>query len=190
MDLKNILAISGQPGLHKFVAQSARGVIVESLADGKRQNIPPTARVSSMAEIAVFTNSEDKPLEKILQDMFRAQEGKEAVSHKAPQEEIVAFFGKIVPDYDRERVHASDMKKIVSWYNTLLTKGLIDLEEPKEEVEAAEEEAEAADKEKKAEKKATEKKPAAAAKPKTPAAPKASTSSKAAAPKLTRGKKG
>ncbi len=191
MDLKDILAISGQPGLHKFVAQSSRGVIVESLADGKRQNIPPTARVSSMAEIAVFTSGEDKPLEKILQDMFREQDGKEAVSHKAPQEEIVAFFGKMVPDYDRERVHASDMKKIVSWYNTLLAKGLIDLEEPKSKEEVAEKEVEVpADKEKKAEKKPAEKKPAAAAKPKAPSAPKVSTASKAAAPKLTRGKKG
>ena len=185
MDLKDILAISGQPGLHKFVAQSTHGVIVESLQDGKRQNVPPTARVSSMAEIAVFTAAEDKPLEKILQDIFRALDGKEAVSHKAPQEEIVAFFAKMVPDYDRERVHVSDMKKIVSWYNTLLAKGLIDLEEPKEEEIAEEAEAPA---EKKAEKKPAEKK--AAAKPKAPSAPKVSSSSKAAAPKLTRGKKG
>jgi hypothetical protein len=186
MDLKDILAVSGQPGLHKFVAQSSRGVIVESLADGKRQNIPPTARVSSMGEIAIFTTGEDRPLEKILQEMFRALDGKEAVSHKAPTEEIVAFFTEMVPDHDRERVHASDMKKIVSWYNTLLAKGLIDLEEPKDEV--AEEETGEAAAEKKAEKKPAEKKAATAAKPKS--APKVSSSSKAAAPKLTRGKKG
>jgi hypothetical protein len=187
MDLKDILAISGQPGLYKLLAQGARGVIVEALADGKRQNIPPTARVSSMPEIAVFTDSEEKPLQVILQDIFRAQEGKEAVSHKAPQEEIVAFFTKMVPDYDRERVHVSDMKKIVQWYNILLDKGLIDLEEPKEE--AAEEDTAEATADKKAEiKPAAEKKPAA--KPKAPSAPKVSSSSKAAAPKLTRGKKG
>ena len=187
MDIKDILAISGQSGLYKLLAQSTRGVIVEALSDGKRQNIPPTARVSSMPEIAVFTDSEERPLQAILQDIFRAQGGKEAVSHKAPQEEIVAFFGKMVPDYDRERVHVSDMKKIVQWYNILLDKGLIDLEEPANEAVAEEETAEAAV-EKKAEKKPAEKK--AAAKPKAPSAPKVSSSSKAAAPKLTRGKKG
>ena len=187
MDLKDILAISGQPGLHQFVAQSSRGVIVEALVDGKRQNIPPTARVSSMAEIAIFTDSEDKPLEKILQDMFRTLDGKEAVSHKASNDEISEFFGRMVPDYDRERVHVSDMKKILQWYNILLSKGLIDLEEPKDE-EGDETEADASA-EKKAEKKTAEKKPAGA-KTKTPSAPKASTASKAAAPKMTRGKKG
>ena len=187
MDLRDILAISGQPGLYKFVAQSSRGVIVEALADGKRQNIPPTARVSSMAEIAIFTDTEDKPLEKILQDMFRALDGKEAISHKASNDELTAFFGKMIPDYDRERVHVSDMKKVVQWYNVLLAKDLIDLEEPKEE--EIEEEVEEISTEKKA-----EKKPAAAkktaAKPKTASAPKVSTASKAAAPKMTRGKKG
>jgi len=186
MDLKDILAISGQPGLYKFVAQSSRGVIVEALADGKRQNIPPTARVSSMAEIAIYTDTEDKPLEKILQDMFRALDGKEAISHKASATEITEFFGRMVPDYDQERVHNSDMKKVISWYNTLLAKGLIDLEEPKEEEEETSEEASA---EKKAEKKpAADKKPVV--KPVTTAAPKAATASKAAAPKMTRGKKG
>lgn len=185
MDLKDILAISGQPGLYKFVAQSARGVIVESLSDGKRQNIPPTARVSSMAEIAIYTDTEDKPLEKILQDTFRVLDGKEAISHKASNDELADFFGKMVPDYDRERVHTSDMKKVIQWYNTLLSKGLIDLEEPKEE---AEEEATEAPAETKAEKKPAAKKPAA--KPKTAAATPKATSSKAAAPKMTRGKKG
>jgi hypothetical protein len=184
MDLKDILAISGQPGLYKLVAQGARGVIVEALSDGKRQNIPPTARVSAMTEIAVFTDGEEKPLQAILQDIFRIQEGKEAVSHKDSAADITAFFGKVVPDYDRERVHVSDMKKIVQWYNTLLAKGLIDLEKPEEE--AAPEETEAVA-EKKAEKPVEKK---AAAKPKAPAAPKVSTTSKAAAPKMTRGKKG
>ena len=187
MDLKDILAISGQPGLYKFVAQSSRGVIVEALADGKRQNIPPTARVSSMSEIAIYTDSEEKPLEKILQDIFRALDGKEAISHKASNDELVTFFGKMIPDYDQERVHVSDMKKVIAWYNILLAKGLIDLEEPKEEEEIIEE-TEETPAEKKAEKKPAAKK--AAAKPKAASAPKVSTSSKAAAPKMTRGKKG
>jgi len=187
MDLKDILAISGQPGLYKFVAQSSRGVIVEALADGKRQNIPPTARVSSMGEIAIYTDTEEKPLEKILQDMFRTLDGKEAISHKASNDELSAFFGKMVPDYDQERVHVSDMKKVVSWYNILLAKGLIDLEEPKEEKEAPAE-MEEAPAEKKAEKKPAAKK--APAKPKTASATPKATASKAAAPKMTRGKKG
>lgn len=133
MNLKEILAISGQPGLYKFVAQSTRGIIVESLADGKRSNVPATARVSSMGEIAIFTESEDMPIEKVFQNIFRATEGKEAISHKASNDEVKAFFGKALPEYDRERVHVSDMKKVIAWYNILVGKNLIDLEEPAEE---------------------------------------------------------
>jgi hypothetical protein len=136
-----------------------------------------------MGEIAIFTDTDDKPLEKILQDIFRALDGKEAISPKASSADIVEFFGRMVPDYDRERVHPSDMKKVVSWYNILLGKGLIDLEEPAKEGEEPQE----LPAEKKSEKKApAEKKPAPA---KSGSAPKA-TASKAAAPKMTRGKKG
>lgn len=183
MDLKDILAISGQPGLYKFIAQSSRGVIVEALADEKRQNIPPTARVSSMAEIAIFTDSEDMPLEKIFQQMFRELDGKEAISHKSSSADITSFFGKMIPEYDRDRVHVSDMKKVISWYNILLAKGLVDLEDPIEEELAEDENGE--------EKKKPEvKSPVKESKPKAAAPAPKPTAAKAAAPKMTRGKKG
>ncbi len=138
MNLKEILAISGQPGLYKFVAQSTRGIIVESLADGKRSNVPPTARVSSMGEIAIFTDTEDMPIDQVYRNIYKMTEGKPAVSHKAAPEEIRKFFAQALPEYDRDRVHVSDMKKVVAWYNILLDKGMIDLEEPAEETAEAE----------------------------------------------------
>jgi hypothetical protein len=136
MDLKEILAISGQPGLYKFVAQSTRGVIVESLTDARRMNVPSTARVSSMGEIAIFTETEDLPITKVFQEIFKYTGEKPAVSHKADQKELIAFFGKALPAFDRERVHVSDIKKVVQWYNLLLDKSMIDLKDPEEEAVA------------------------------------------------------
>lgn len=129
MDLKQILAISGQPGLFKFIAQSTRGVIVEALSDGKRMNVPPTARVSSMGEIAIFTDTEEVPIETVYRNIYEDTDGKETVSHKASEKEIRDYFEKILPDYDRDRVHLSDMKKVLQLYNVLQAQGLIDLEE-------------------------------------------------------------
>ncbi|MCC8088084.1 MAG: DUF5606 domain-containing protein [Rikenellaceae bacterium] len=136
MDLKDILAISGQPGLYKFIAQSTNGVIVESLADGRRSNVSASARVSSMGEISIYTDGEDMPIEKVFQNIYRDTDGKETISHKSSADELKNYFGKILPEYDKDQVHVSDIKKVISWYNMLLAKGLIDLEEKKEDEEA------------------------------------------------------
>ncbi len=132
MELKEILAVSGYPGLYKFVAQSTRGVIVESLADGKRMNVPSNARVSSMTDIAVFTDGEDKPLADVFTAFYTHNDGKSTIGHKEPSATIEATFGAIVPDYDPDRVHLSDMKKIIQWYNTLVTAGMTEFKLPEE----------------------------------------------------------
>lgn len=124
MELKDILAISGQPGLFKFVAQSSNGVIVESLAEGKRMNASASSKVSSMGEIAIFTEGEDMPLAKLFESMFKHTEGKQTISHKSTPEQMKALFKEVLPEYDRERVHVSDMKKIISWFNILVEKGM------------------------------------------------------------------
>ncbi len=139
LKLKDILAISGQPGLYSFVARSSNGVIVESLADHKRMNATGTAKVSSMAEIAIYTYSEDLPINKVFENLFAHTNGQSAISHKSDPEQIKALFGEVVPEYDRERVHLSDMKKVVMWYNALVAAGLTDFsidEETSEEQEA------------------------------------------------------
>lgn len=135
MKLKEILAISGQPGLFKFVAQSTNGIIVESLTDGKRANVPSTAKVSALSEISMFTETEDVPLADVLTNLYKKSAGAEAISHKSSPDLLKALFAEVLPDYDRDRVHVSDMKKLVQWYNILVNAGMKDfsLEDPEAE---------------------------------------------------------
>ena len=135
MELKDILAISGQPGLFKYVAQSQRGVIVESLLDGKRMNAAATSRVSALTEISMFTEGEDIPLADVFTNIWNYTEGKEAISHKESAEKIQAEFAKVLPEYDRERVHVSDMKKCFAWYNILVANGIVDFKVEEEQTE-------------------------------------------------------
>ena len=123
MELKDILAISGQPGLYKYVAQSMRGVIVESLIDGKRMNASATSRVSALTEISMFTEGEDIALADVFTNIWNYTEGKEAISHKESAERIEEEFAKVLPEYDRDRVNVSDMKKCFAWYNILVKAG-------------------------------------------------------------------
>lgn len=136
MELKDILAISGQPGLYQFIARSSNGVIVESLTDKKRMNASGTSKISSLAEISVYTESEDRPLWQILESMYAFTEGKPTVSHKSEAGEIKKLFADVIPDYDRERVHFSDMKKIVAWFNILVEAGMTEFKIEEEEAES------------------------------------------------------
>lgn len=132
MELKEILAISGQPGLYKFIAQSTRGVIVESLLDGKRMNASSNSKVSSLTEISMFTEGDDIPLAEVFTKIYAHAAGKEAISHKEDQKKLVAYFAEVVPEYDRERVHVSDIKKCFAWYNILVGAGFTEFKLPEE----------------------------------------------------------
>lgn len=103
MELKDILAISGQPGLYKYVAQSTRGVIVESLLDGKRSNASASSRVSALTEISMFTEGDDIPLAEVFTRIYAHTGGKQAISHRESPEALKAFFAEVLPEYDRER---------------------------------------------------------------------------------------
>ena len=138
MELKDILTISGQPGLYKYVAQSMRGVIVESLLDGKRMNASATSRVSALTEISMFTEGEDIALADVFTNIWNYTEGKEAISHKESAERIQEEFAKVLPEYDRDRVHVSDMKKCFSWYNILVKAGFTEFKLPTENTESEE----------------------------------------------------
>ena len=133
MELKEILAISGQPGLYKFVAQSTRGVIVESLVDGKRMNAASNSKVSALTEISIFTEGEDIPLAEVFTKIYEHTNGQPAISHKEEPARLQALFAEVLPDYDRDRVHVSDMKKVFSWFNTLLGAGFTEFKLPSEE---------------------------------------------------------
>ena len=132
MELKDILAISGQPGLYKYVAQSMRGVIVESLIDGKRMNAAATSRVSALTEISMFTEGEDIPLAEVFTKMYAYTKGEQGPSSKEGNARLKEFFGVVIPDYDRERVHDSDIKKAISWFNMLVAAGMTKFELPEE----------------------------------------------------------
>ncbi len=132
MELKEILAISGQPGLYKYVAQSTRGVIVESLVDGRRLNAPASSKVSALTEISMYTEGDDIPLAEVFTRIYAHTSGKEAISHKESPEKLRAAFGEVIPEFDRDRVHASDIKKCFSWFNTLVAAGFTEFRLPDE----------------------------------------------------------
>lgn len=138
MELKDILAISGQPGLFKYVAQSMRGVIVESLIDGKRMTASSTSRVSALTEISMFTEGEDIALADVFTNIWNYTGGKEAISHKESASNIEAEFAKVLPEYDRDRVHVSDMKKCFAWYNILVKAGFTEFKLPNYEEQSEE----------------------------------------------------
>ncbi len=138
MKLNEILAISGHPGLYKYVAQSARGVIVESLVDGKRSNVAGHAHVSAMSEISMFTEGEDIALGEVFKRILTQQEGQPAISHKESADNIKAAFEAVLPEYDRDRVRVSDMKKCFAWYNALIAAGATEFIMPGDEAQAAE----------------------------------------------------
>ena len=140
MEVKDILAISGQPGLYLFIARSNNGVIVESLSDKKRSNATGASKTSSLAEIAIYTESEDMPLWKVMTALYEHMQGKETISHKSDPAQIKKLFAEILPGYDRDRVHVSDMKKLLAWYNILVGAGMTDftVEEEEDAAESAE----------------------------------------------------
>ena len=129
---QTILSIAGKPGLYKLVSRGKANLIVESL-DGLHKRMPvfSTDRVTSLADIAMYTDAEDVPLMTILASIRDKEEGKECSLNfkKASSSELRDYFAEILPDFDRDRVHDSDIKKLFSWYNILVKAGITDFEE-------------------------------------------------------------
>lgn len=144
--LQKILAISGKPGLYRLVSRGKNSLIVETLDESHRR-MPAfaTDRITSLADIAMFTDSEDVPLRNVLAKIKGMEEGKAASidPRKAGGEELRQYFAKVLPDFDRDRVHNSDIKKLLQWYNILISNGVTDFEEErKDEANTAAEEKE------------------------------------------------
>jgi hypothetical protein len=138
IDLTGIISISGQPGLYKIVAQSKNGIIVEGLSDKKRMNIYSTTKVSTLSDISMFTTGDDKPIEDIISAIYEKEKGGPAVDNKADDKTIEKYFSEILPDYDKERVYVSNMRKLFTWYNSLqATDNLKEKDESKEGDEKA-----------------------------------------------------
>lgn len=135
-----IIAISGKPGLYKLISRGNNNLIVETV-DATRRRMPVFAsdRVTSLRDTAMYTDSEDKPLLEILDIMCKKEEGKEtAINYKkATGKELREYFAEILPDFDRDRVHDSDIKKLLQWYNILVKNGITDFLDEEEQAEEA-----------------------------------------------------
>lgn len=139
MDLSKILSISGKGGLFELVGQTKNGVIVISLIDGKRMPAYSNQQISSLEEISIYGEIEDVPLKEIFTRIFKMENGKStSVAPKSSGAELRDYFTDVVPEHDQERVYNSDIKKVLSWYNLLLSKEMINLEEEKTEEPAEE----------------------------------------------------
>src|SRR6056300_2052898 len=135
MELRTVLSIAGKPGLFNLVAQNKGGVVVERLLDGKRTSISASANVSSLGDIAIYTYEEEVPLREVFKAMSAVTGGKEALSHKRSKAELEDFFGEVLPKFDQERVYASDIKKIVQWFNILVKNDVLNLLDEEEAAE-------------------------------------------------------
>ena len=132
-DLTRILAISGQSGLFLYVSQARNGAIVEALADKKRTSVGVTSKITSLADISIYTDDEEVKLQQVFLNMKEVLGDADAPSAKSKPEELKALFEKALPDYDRDRFYVSHMKKVVEWYNALKNYASLDFVNPEEE---------------------------------------------------------
>lgn len=141
MDLTNILAIAGKPDLSELVSQTKGGAVVMNLVTGQKYPVFKNDRISSLGEIRIFTDSDERPLEEVMQSIYNVLEAKatDFDPKKAESKTMFALLEKALPDYDRERVHASDVKKLFSWYNILLAAGKLTPEEENDAKQETEE---------------------------------------------------
>ena len=135
-DLSKILAISGQSGLYLYVSQARNGAIVEALADKKRSSVSLTSKITSLADISIYTDEEEVKLQQVFLNMKEVLGDADAPSSKSNPEELKALFEKALPTYDRDRFYVSHMKKVVDWYNNIkkyATFDFVDLDAVEEE---------------------------------------------------------
>jgi len=128
MKLEGIISIAGRPGLFKVITKGKNSVIVESLIDKKRFAALASEKISALEDISIFTSGDDVKLNDVLSNLYKISSGKEGPSHKADEKTLRASFEKTLPNYDKDRVYFSDIKKFFQWYNMLLAEGLLIME--------------------------------------------------------------
>jgi Domain of unknown function (DUF5606) len=133
MDLTKILSVTGRPGLFKVVAQAKNGLIVESIIDKKRMPIHSSQKVSTLADITMFTTDEDIKLKEVLKKLHAYTKGEPTISPNEDDKKLTTYFEEVLPEFDKERVYASDIRKLFKWYNLLLSNNLINFDEKTEE---------------------------------------------------------
>ena len=138
-DLSKILAVSGQSGLYLYISATRSGAVVEALADKQRSAVSASSRITSLADISIYTDEEEVKLQEVFLNMKEVLGDADAPSSKSAPEELKALFEKALPTYDRDRFYVSHMKKVVEWYNALKNHASLDFVNPdEEEAESAE----------------------------------------------------
>ena len=132
MSLEKIIAISGKPGLYEIISKTKSGLIVQALSDGKRFPVNGLHNVSTLNDIAIYTYEEEVPLREVFLKIREKESGKPAIDPKSDKETLLSYFGEVLPEFDAERVYASNVKKVLAWYNSLVDSEF-DLEGMKEE---------------------------------------------------------
>jgi hypothetical protein len=145
MNLDEILSVSGKPGLYKLIAQTRNGLLAESLDDQKRIAVSASQQVSSLKDIAIFTYSEEVPLAEVFTFMMAYEEENGLPDPKAEKQVLIDFFAAVLPEFDRERVYPSNIKKVLSWYFKLKEHQLLSQPGDESANEATETDAEAVD---------------------------------------------
>ena len=137
--IRKIVSIAGKPGLYKLVSQGRNMLIVEALATGRRTPAYAHDKVISLADVAIYTTEDDMPLGEVLDKVKAATEGKTVDVKAYNDADLRAYFGTILPNFDQDRVYTTDIRKLFSWYNILISAGITDfLPEKEEDGEAAE----------------------------------------------------
>lgn len=140
MSLDKILSIGGKPGLYKLLTKTRSGFVAESLQDGKKITVGLRANVSVLSEIAIYTLEEEIPLHEVfLKIQVKEKGGKTSIQHKSEKIKLEEYFFEVLPNYDEDRVYASDIKKVIQWYNLLHENGMANFVKDDEDVSAEEE---------------------------------------------------
>ncbi|MEI6696262.1 MAG: DUF5606 domain-containing protein [Bacteroidota bacterium] len=132
MDLSKILAITGKPGLYLVISQTKSGALVESIIDKKRIPVFASEKMSSLKDISIFTYDEDLPLFTVLKAIFDKENGGKCIDHKSDNNALKKYMEEVLPNYDKDRVYVSDIKKLFSWYNLLQNENMLDFSEETE----------------------------------------------------------
>ncbi len=140
MGLEKILSVAGKPGLYELITQTRSGFVAASLIDGKKISVGLKSNVSVLSEIAIYTLDEELPLREVFLKMqVKEKSGKTSISHKEDKIKLEEYFFEVLPNYDEDRVYASDIKKIINWYNILVDKGIADFSETEKDLSSEEE---------------------------------------------------
>ena len=139
--LKGIIAISGKPGLYKLLSHGKNSLIVENISTGKRMPAYTYEKVISLADISMYSDNGDVPLGDVLTSLYTVAEGKPVdVKALGGDAEIREYFAKVLPDFDRDRVYSSDIRKALTWYNQLVEAGITDFSTPDTKTEGEDKE--------------------------------------------------